>query len=73
LRTPNPGNGHFQLANLPEKWYIAVYSLTGQQVYEQDGEGLNYSSLIPLPMGLYTIKIKSKDNGQETIIKYISM
>jgi hypothetical protein len=70
---PNPGDGHFQLANLPEKWYIAVYSVTGQQVYEKEGEGSNYSSLTPLPSGLYTIKIKSKDNGQESIIKYISM
>jgi hypothetical protein len=70
---PNPGDGHFQLANLPEKWYIAVYSVTGQKVYEQEGEGSNYNSLTPLPTGLYTIKIKSKDNGQESIIKYISM
>lgn len=70
---PNPGNGSFQIVNLPEKWYLAVYNTAGQLLYSQQGQGKTYRPDRILGSGVYTVRIKNLEDGQTFIFKYIAL
>lgn len=68
---PNPSSGEFKLSNLPNNWYIAVYSVSGSKIMEQSGSDDTLNLKLNLPEGMYFIKVISKINGEETQFKFL--
>ena len=61
--SPNPGNGVFQLSNIPSG-KITVYNLAGKIIHTQYGDQINISGQ---PDGIYLVHIEQNS----TILKYI--
>lgn len=72
---PNPGNGNFQIQNLPpsESFQLRIISTDGQEVFSgtysnpADGENLSISTGT-LPKGVYLLKIQGKSTTHTQII-----
>lgn len=68
---PNPSNGNFELSNLPNKWYIALYNISGNKIMDKIGMEESVKINLNLSPGIYIIKVISSDDGEETHIKFL--